>query len=179
MPKKLLADKVEEILHTLIKNGGAIVKTAEETGVDPATVASIKRKSLAAFETQQLQKGREFVNLGHKFIIKLIKSSAFQEKIDTADLKDVTDFISKMVDKLSSYQKLLGIQALDASDLDDEIEGSTKHRKSEEIADLQLIEPDVDPREGEVKSLTEADEAPLKDGNESDNTWPDTQTPLA
>jgi hypothetical protein len=146
--------KIDAVLACLYANKGDMVKTSEETGVAVTQIGRIKRNALRAGDLLRIKQSKEFLEVTHKFLIHHIKSDQFKEQVRNAPLKEVTELITKLIDKLKEYQESLGIAGVKFSEVkDEEIVG--KSRKPEEISPhFSLVGSLEDEKSKEVKDLT-------------------------
>lgn len=160
--------KIEETLIQLYANKGDLVKTSEETGVHISDIHKMKREALRINDIIRVKQSKEFLEVTHRFLIQHIKSKEFKEQVRSATLKEVTELIIKLIDKLKEYQDSLGIAGLKLDESDDEKdrdEFDGKTRKPEELGrNFSLIGSlEEEEKSNEVTGITPP-ESTIEDG---------------
>jgi len=141
-PKMQYSKKViEDTLALLYLNKGDLVKTSEQSGISISEIQRMKKEAFRINDIVRVKQSKEFLEIGHSFLIKLIKSREFKEQVKAAPLKEVTDFVIKLIDKLKEYQESLGIMGLKLEDVNNDSDEDSvgKSRKPEELGKFSLV----------------------------------------
>jgi len=138
--RKYTQKEVEETLLTLYKNRGNIVKTSDETGIPITDIGRFKKSAIEALDILRIKRAKDFISLGHELVVDILKSDYLKTTLEEASLKDLTDFIVKIVATLETYQESLGIAGIDVGEIKGEITDGINKRPAEEVTSLKLIE---------------------------------------
>lgn len=146
--KKYSQEEVESVLHKLAANNNDIARTSDETGIEIDAIYAFKKRALQKLDIIRVKQGKEVIDAGHKFILTLLKSNDLKGKVKDSSLKEVTDFIVKILDKIKEYQEILGFVAVDAEEAMERIPPPGGLTRKAEEDELRLI-----PKDGEEKEV--------------------------
>jgi len=145
--------EIDKALAVLAANKNDIVKTADQLGISIDILYKFKKQALLELDLKQVKQSKDIIGAGHKLILSLLQSKEFKQKFYNAEtpLKEVTDFITKILKMLKEYQEILGFSAIDIKEAIDEIPSVDKGRRRAQEDGFSLV--DEEEEQGEVKDI--------------------------